>query len=51
MLLMEQKSNSVGNMIEGKMYIGGKKVEGENGSLEVINPFNGGKVGSVPRSS
>jgi len=51
MLLMEQKSNSVGNMIEGKMYIGGKKVEGEKGSLEVINPFNGKKVGSVPRAS
>ena len=38
-------------MIEGKMYIGGKKVEGEKGSLEVINPFNGKKVGSVPRAS
>ena len=48
---MEQKSNSVGNMIEEKMYIGGKKVEGEKGSLEVINPFNDKKVGSVPRAS
>ena len=38
-------------MIEGRMYIGGKKVEGEKGSLEVINPFNGEKVGSVPRAS
>ncbi len=38
-------------MIEGKMYIGGKKVEGEKGSLEVINPFNCKKVGSVPRAS
>ena len=38
-------------MIEGKMYIGGKKVEGEKGSLEVINPFNDKKVGSVPRAS
>jgi len=28
-------------MFDKKMYIGGKKVEGEKGSLEVINPFNG----------
>ena len=33
------------------MYIGGKKVEGENGNLDVLNPFNGEKVGKVPRAS
>jgi len=33
------------------MYIGGKKVEGENGNLDVLNPFNGEKVGQVPRAS
>ena len=38
-------------MIEEKMRIGGKKVEGENGNLDVLNPFNGEKVGSVPRAS
>ena len=27
-------------MLEEKMRIGGKKIEGENGSLDVINPFN-----------
>ena len=38
-------------MIEENMRIGGKKVEGENGNLDVFNPFNGVKVGSVPRAS
>ena len=38
-------------MIEEKMRIGGKRVEGENGNLDVFNPFNGEKVGSVPRAS
>ena len=38
-------------MIEEKMRIGGKKVEGEKGDLDVLNPFNGEKVGSVPRAS
>ena len=38
-------------MIEEKMRIGGEKVTGENGSLDVLNPFNGEKVGSVPRAS
>ena len=38
-------------MFDKKMYIGGKKVEGEYGSLEVINPFNGKVVGTVPRAS
>jgi len=38
-------------MFDKKMYIGGKKVEGEKGSLEVINPFNGKVVGTVPRAS
>jgi putative phosphonoacetaldehyde dehydrogenase len=38
-------------MLEEKMRIGGKKVEGENGNLDVLNPFNGEKVGSVPRAS
>ena len=33
------------------MRIGGNKVEGENGNLDVLNPFNGEKVGSVPRAS
>jgi len=28
-------------MLEEKMRIGGKKVEGENGNLDVLNPFNG----------
>ncbi len=38
-------------MLEEKMRIGGIKVEGENGSVDVMNPFNGEKVGSVPRAS
>ena len=38
-------------MFDKKMYIGGKKVEGEHGSVEVINPFNGKVVGTVPRAS
>ena len=38
-------------MLEEKMRIGGKKIEGENGNLDVLNPFNGEKVGSVPRAS
>ncbi|MED5240807.1 MAG: phosphonoacetaldehyde dehydrogenase [SAR324 cluster bacterium] len=38
-------------MIEEKMRIGGKKVDGENGTIDVFNPFNGDKVGSVPRAS
>ena len=38
-------------MIEEKMRIGGKRVEGENGNLDVLNPFNGEKVGTVPRAS
>jgi len=33
------------------MIIGGKKIEGENGSLEVLNPFNAEKVGEIPRAS
>ena len=38
-------------MIEEKMRIGGKKVDGENGTIDVFNPFNGEKVGSVTRAS
>ena len=38
-------------MIEEKMRICGEKVTGENGYLDVHNPFNGEKVGSVPRAS
>ena len=38
-------------MLKEKMRINGNKVEGENGNLDVINPFNGEKVGSVPRAS
>ncbi|MDP6888190.1 MAG: phosphonoacetaldehyde dehydrogenase [SAR324 cluster bacterium] len=38
-------------MIDEKMRIGGKKVNGENGTIDVFNPFNGEKVGSVPRAS
>ena len=38
-------------MLQEKMIIGGKKVEGDNGSLDVLNPFNGEKVGNVPRAS
>ena len=38
-------------MLKEKMRIGGNKVEGENGNLDVLNPFNGEKVGSVPRAS
>ena len=38
-------------MHEEKMRIGGKKIEGGNGNLDVLNPFNGEKVGSVPRAS
>ena len=38
-------------MLEEKMRIGGNRVEGENGNLDVFNPFNGEKVGSVPRAS
>ncbi len=38
-------------MTEEKMRIGGKKVDGENGTIDVFNPFNGEKVGSVPRAS
>ena len=38
-------------MIEEKMRIGGKIVEGENGNLDVLNPFNGEKVGTIPRAS
>ena len=38
-------------MIDEKMRIGGKKIYGENGTIDVFNPFNGEKVGSVPRAS
>ncbi len=38
-------------MLKEKMRINGNKVEGENGNLDVLNPFNGEKVGSVPRAS
>ena len=38
-------------MLEEKMRIGGNKVVGENGNFDVFNPFNGKKVGSVPRAS
>ena len=38
-------------MIEEKMRVGGIKMEGENGSIDVLNPFNGEKVGTVPRAS
>ena len=38
-------------MLEEKMRIGGEKIEGENGNLDVLNPFNGEKVGSIPRAS
>jgi len=38
-------------MLQEKMIIGGKKVEGDNGSLDVLNPFNGEKIGNVPRAS
>ncbi|MDC0246250.1 phosphonoacetaldehyde dehydrogenase [Deltaproteobacteria bacterium] len=38
-------------MIDEKMRIGGKKVDGVNGTIDVFNPFNGEKVGSVPRAS
>ena len=38
-------------MLQEKMIIGGKKVEGDNGSIDVLNPFNGEKVGNVPRAS
>ena len=38
-------------MLEEKMRIGGKNVEGENGNLDVLNPYNGEKVGSVTRAS
>ena len=38
-------------MIDEKMRIGGKKIDGENGTIDVFNPFNGEKVGSVPRAS
>ena len=31
-------------MIEEKMRVGGKKVDGENGSIDALNPFNGEKV-------
>ena len=51
MLLTGQNFNPWENMFDKKMYIGGKKVEGEYGSLEVINPFNGKVVGTVPRAS
>ena len=37
--------------MDKKMRIGGKKVDGENGTIDVFNPFNGEKVGSVPRAS
>jgi len=38
-------------MLQEKMIIGGKKVLGDNGSIDVLNPFNGEKVGNVPRAS
>ena len=38
-------------MIEETMRVGGKKMDGENGSIDVLNPFNGEKVGTVPRAS
>ena len=38
-------------MLEEKMRIGGNRVKGENGNLDVFNPFNGEKVGRVPRAS
>ena len=33
------------------MRIGGKKVSGDAGSLEVFNPYNNEVVGTVPRAS
>ena len=38
-------------MIKEKMRVGGKKLEGENRSINILNPFNGEIVGSVPRAS
>ena len=34
-----------------KMRIAGKMVEGDCGTLEVFNPYNGEVVGTVPRAS
>jgi len=33
------------------MRIGGQKVSGDAGSLEVFNPYNNAVVGTVPRAS
>ena len=34
-----------------KMRIAGQLVDGDCGSLEVLNPYNGEVVGSVPRAA
>ena len=39
------------NIIHETMRIGGKRVEGENGRIDVLNPYNGQVVGTVPRAS
>jgi putative phosphonoacetaldehyde dehydrogenase len=39
------------NIIHESMRIGGKKVPGDNGTIDVFSPFTGGVVGTVPRAS
>ena len=39
------------NIINESMRIGGKKVDGDAGRLDVMNPYTNGIVGTVPRAS
>lgn len=39
------------NIIHESMRIGGKSVQGDNGTIDVLNPYNGQVVGTVPRAS
>jgi phosphonoacetaldehyde dehydrogenase len=39
------------DIIHETMRIGGKKVEGDNGRIDVLNPYNNQVVGTVPRAS
>jgi phosphonoacetaldehyde dehydrogenase len=39
------------NIINETMRIGGKSVDGDNGHIDVLNPYNNQVVGTIPRAS
>ena len=51
---MDEYNKSMGiktDVIHESMRIGGKKIAGDNGNIDVFNPYNGEVVGTVPRAS